>query len=74
MNDELNKQEVSLVKRLKQIGDDEESIIGIMMIAIQEGIVDEVLDYIDENGPEDFSEILEFICPDAEPLEISDEE
>ena len=72
MNDELNENEILLIDKLKEIGEDEDSIIGIAIIAIQEEMVDELLEFIENNKPKDFSDILAYIFPDAESLGIED--
>ena len=72
MNDELNMNEIKLIQKLRIIGDDEDSIIGIAIIAIQEDIVDDVLGFIEKNDPDDFGDILMFLCLYMEPVETEE--
>ena len=69
MNDELNENEILLIDKLKEIGEDEDSIIDIAIIAILEEMVDDILKFIEKNKPEDFSDILAYIFSEAKLLE-----
>ena len=48
MNDELNENEILLIDKLKEIGEDEDSIIDIAIIAILEEMVDDILKFYRE--------------------------